>query len=468
MKITPIYAPDFMLISLPNELANIIGAGAQLDLENPKLNCFLLHEWLHYTHNTSTINGMYCFTAMIILWSDFRWKLDATGISTPLDTLSLNHAKAVRRNYSLFQNGRRPRSNPVELTRSRNDFQVVSARTVDEPLLQSMDDHSEKGTVIKCDVILGSEPVAYAAEIGALEIIEGLAYLCEERYMAIFKDCPPTPPIAPYQLIYKLSRYLVPNISRDDVIACAITALQSSDAPQVFFKLMSSLGKIDPSVRRNALADYQVKILDANITQIQNLATTMEGYFPKHEEMASAVKYIASLMERNLHNRRATPFFELDALDHLKSTSEETRATTLGRIIADLTCCRILAEGHGDLDQPCRDKIVFYGNPQDMTDERSFGSHKLHAAFHYMKLHLSEDGFMDTQAVKEHVDPVRRRCPYYTACHFELRKQQPTMCKESPWESILSPMPVGQSCWYREGVQATRRPDNEGQVSRPA
>lgn len=460
MSGNPTYLPDFMLITLPATLSVIVDKDNGLDLSNPIEASLLMHEWLHYIHNTSTTNGIYLFASMITLWSDFRWKLDKDGYSTSSEKLEKERLFSVLRAHANIHNSRNAKAAAIELKQQRYDFKALSATLTIEPLIKKLPDWKERKSTITCELQVGTDPALIPAQIGVIEILEGLAFLLEERYLEANNLRPSTPAIAPYQLVFKLARLLVPSIDKEDVIRCCIASLHSEDPPKILAFLLKKATTLTPGKLRSEAKDTLKKYLAQNKNNFETIFSMVDNLFPKGEAMARSVKFMTKLMRTNLKRRMKHPFFELEILEDLKNASEEQRPRLLASVFARTACCRLYLTRQGLPDQISRDDIVVFSQDPEYSQELAFGHNKIHATFHYMMLHLYSKGFRTTDAVLK-IKPAHRRCPFYSACPYELRVTDPEICNLTPWKSLSLTTPPGDSCWYREGVRAARRPDDE-------
>jgi len=457
----PSYVADFMLIKLPPELASLISQEhADLRLDNPTEASLLLHEWIHYMQNISTISGIYAFASMIHLWAHFRSTIDTSGESVASQKLNDNANNAVMRTHSYRATARQQRVNGGPLSEERADFSVVSATTRETPLAACLPgEDEEKATLVECGIQVGSSEEIVVAEVGTLEIMEGLAWMIESRYLYTYKQFSKIPKIAPYQLLLKLCRRIVPDINDNDAIACGIAALQDRDPPAGLWRILHGVKAVNSASRRSTVAHLTSHHLTQSWNLIETLLRQTDDHFPNDEAMGNAVKHITSLMRSSMVRRRDNPLFELDTLDRLEQINETTRATALRDIIRELSCCRILSTAGGKPDTIGRDQILSYGHRGTNAEEFDFGHQKLHAALHFTSLHLKDDGFSETSSVD--VSDKRRECPFYTACTHELRHHMPNLCAHHPWESIKIKTDPRVACWYRAGVRATRPPHDD-------
>jgi hypothetical protein len=455
----PSYCPDLFLIRIPQQIAENIcfeddDGKLRLDLSGTRSAGYLYHEWLHYVHNLSTVNGIYAFASMVNLWANFRSKINAGGESSAELKLTEYALSSVQRTHLYRMSARRQREN--------HDASIVGsvAKLIDASIKTSqlavalMNHLPENSTIINCGLEL-DDGRNVKAEIGVVEIIEGLANMLEERFLLLHGELPDKQKLAPYRLVLGLARCIVPEIANDEVIACAITSLQCEDPPMALWELFHALKTVNAEERFSAIKRVSLTRLEEYRTLLDQVFLQTEQLFPLPEPMGNEVKRLIANMREKMALRRAAPFFELMMLDQVREVQPIDRAEKLERIIAEFSCPRIELEGIGGKTE-CLDGVVNFGNPAMINSEIEFGQQKLHSALHFMGLHLSEDGFSETKALQ--ASSIRRRCPFYNSCIYDSRRENPEVCRERPWEWLKVPIDPTIACWYRAGVRATRPP----------
>lgn len=355
-------------------------------------------------------------------------------------------------------NSRRLRENPIEIQCNNISAELLTTSKKTLQLAETLPDHpTEEFTIIHCEIKVEDRHTPISAEIGIVEIIEGIASLLEERFLIMHGELPIPSNIAPYRLTSLLSRSLVPDIKNDEIIACAIFSLQCEDPPLALMQILEHMKNIPSNERLNRLENLAVTRLKEYAQALDEIFLQTEKIFPLSEPMGNSVKDMLDIMKEKIELRKKAPFFELLMLDQVKLEPVTNRADRLKNIIAEFSCPRILLTHAGE-ETLNRDDILNFGNPTRITDEFQFGQQKLHSALHFLWLHLSEDGFLNTDDTPE--SRTRRCCPFFTACPHQIRKDHPDICESKPWETLKISMDPQQTCWYRAGVRATRPPQD--------
>lgn len=463
MEKNPSYIPDLLLIKLPPQISEGIfradpNGKTTLDLSNWRLAGYLFHEWIHYVHNVSTLNGLYAFASMINMWANFRHKLDGVGQSVDTNVLTDYAASSVKRTHLYRKEAARYERNMTSILRDTNAYvTVVSVKELTEALPEQLLGHdAERVSIISCEAInpINQTPITF--ELGTVEILEGTAFMLEEKILMVNGELPAEIRTAPYKLLQSLARHMVKDIEDDQVIATAIAALQTNDPPLHLVKILRKMKDLAVDTR----IAWLEKLAKTYLTEYgQLIAETIDktaALFPHSEPMGDAVKELLSIISSKIALRKNAPFFELLMLKQIKDTNEGDRAGLVGRIIAEFTCPRILAMSRSSGNTIAKDKIYIWGSPS-VSQESLFGAQKLHAALHYLSLHLSDGGFFATNKIT--ASEERRRCPFYNTCDYPLRYEQPDLCAHRPWESLAIPTDPRVACWYRAGVRATRPPE---------
>lgn len=463
MEKNPSYIPDLLLIKLPPQIAEGLfrvdpHGKTLLDLSNWRLSGYLFHEWIHYVHNVSTLNGLYAFASMLNMWANFRHKIDSLGQSVDANRMTVYAESSVKRTHLYRKEAARYERNMSSVLRNTNAYiATFSVKVVTEPLPNQLLGHEgERFSVISCEAESPINQAPISFEVGTVEILEGIAFMLEEKLLIANGEFPADIRTAPYKLLQSVAKHIVNDIENDHVVAAAITALQTEDPPLCLVRILREMNDIAVDARM-AWLERQAKTYLTTYKQliVESIDMT-SALFPCSEPMGDAVKELLSIVSSKITLRQEAPFFELLMLKQIKDSDSEDRADLLGRIIAEFTCPKILAISGFSNEKNAKDQIYNWGNPS-VSEEALFGAQKLHAALHYMSLHLSDDGFFATSQIT--ASQARKCCPFYSACGYSLRHEQPDLCAHRPWESLAIPMDPRVACWYRAGVRATRPPE---------
>ena len=140
MENPPSYLPDLLFIKLPPQIAEGLfqvdsHGKTSLDLSNGHLAGYFFHEWIHYVHNVSTLNGLYAFASMINMWANFRQKLDNLGQSVDVNVLTNYAAASVKRTHLYRKEAARCERNMSSILRDTSVYvTIVSVRELTKNL----------------------------------------------------------------------------------------------------------------------------------------------------------------------------------------------------------------------------------------------------------------------------------------------------------------------------------------------
>jgi hypothetical protein len=447
----PTYAADYFLIKLPSELQGIVKE-RDFDFSSARETSLFLHEWFHYLHNISTADGIYAFATLVNLWARFRSVLNEDGLNPGELSVECCNKEEIHRHFLHWMSSRRFRNNadPILRNYSRTDCEITEAQLITE---FDIDITGERTSFLRCELQTDSNE-QISVEIGTVEILEGVASMLEASYLISVSEFPSASKVVPYQLLLKLSRYIVHDIKDDEATACGIAALQDNDPPRALFEILHR-AKQEASGDRLLLLENLVKNHLKSSKEVMDLVFQQtESFFPMDEPMSSNVKGLVAAMRANIAAREIDPFFEFAVIKTAKANPERLKL-----VIAELTCPRVLVRTKGDENEIGRDQIVRFGFPAGNAVELQFGGQKLHAALHFLTLHLGAEGFLPTAQLT--AGQSRRKCPFYTSCLYPLRQENPEICADRPWVALSIPTHPLESCWYRAGVRATRKPIEE-------
>lgn len=159
-----------------------------LDLSNWRLSGYLFHEWIHYVHNVSTLNGLYAFASMLNMWANFRHKIDSLGQSVDANMLTVYAESSVKRTHLYRKEAARYERNMSSVLRNTNAYiTTFSVKVVTEPLPNQLLGHeAEHFSVISCEAESSINQAPISFEVGTVEILEGIAFMLEEKLLIVF------------------------------------------------------------------------------------------------------------------------------------------------------------------------------------------------------------------------------------------------------------------------------------------
>jgi len=443
------YLPDSQVITLKPEFAAFDDPANLRGIEGPDQIGFFFHEWIHYLHNVSTIQGLSAFANLVHLWSAFRNTIGADGLCAGSAVLNEGLALNVRQKIDFMNAARGRRQRPLLGALQLQEIEFVSVSERTDPI---------KGTAlffgtITCQIAVphrnGSKDL-HVIEVGMHEIIESAAFMLEERLAFKLGSVAKVPDVVPYLLVRGIASHVVRGISDDCVVLCALASLQASDPPSVLLEILhtvrSVMGRgVDPL---QFLREKQGKVLIESQEWVESMLQEVENTFPNDEPMARAVRSTTSTIRQNFVHRRASPFLEIGLVDEIAANPY-----ALTEIVKTYGACAVIQQRHGSPHDIDRDLMYDFMLTLNHDDELSFGWRMMHAAFRFVALHCTKDVLLATEELQE---GSRTGCPFYTACSYRFRRERPDDCATKPW--LAARTNVNELCWYGRAVYALRPP----------
>ena len=310
------YLPERMIIRMGPDLKLVEDQGNPVALPTAHAAGFFFHEYAHFLYNISTISGVSVFFNTVELWRRFRTTHGTSGFCCGSGGQSTGDQDSLRRLLNNLREMRRDNSPELRFIVNPDTIRIHNH------VLQSNGDIL--ATALRYEAEIrddhgGTELVE--ASIGTLELLECAAWLLEKR--AVQAVDPSTqarrPRLFPYLVVEEFCKHEVPALDEDEVLACVIAALQSSDATLALTGLLA--------ICRQALADGRGAvdvIRSCTKSALAESLPRMETQFAKLEEefsgdgiMAAAIRRIVEVARGALALRKDNPFFELDWIEEI-------------------------------------------------------------------------------------------------------------------------------------------------------
>lgn len=445
------YLPESMLITIGPDLRILDDHGSVIPFPSAQAFAVFFHEYVHYLHNISTASGIAAFVNTVDLWQRFRHTIKNDGESAGSVSCTPEEESHLR-DLSQYLNRARQQS-AVSLR------QII---TVDSGTVHSisLEDDVTAGaevllSVVKCEVELvdrGGKVERLVAKIGTLELLEGAAWLLEKKMVeAVGQGCSAAlPSFFPYRIAQAVFEFRFPGIGDDAALACILAALQSSNAPEAFYQLLTHPANGRPmdiealrTKAANAIAQHK-PILDKTLRDF-------ETEFSNDGAMAKAMRQIVKASREGFARRDQDPFFELAVVESIR-----TKQKTPEQVLADLLPCAVMQTNPGSLEDIKRDFLLAFGPPpKSVGDDVESFLRIMQCMLHWVNLHRSKNGFVGTEKA------ARRPCPFYTSCDLDLRCTNNAICREHPWKAADWSQWENEAgvCWYGTAVKITRPPN---------
>lgn len=289
---------------------------------------------------------------------------------------------------------------------------------------------------------------------GQLCLEEGIAYEIDRM---VAGGGPGTPaldnaPAFPYLVLREFARMRAPDpIHRIDLVALGTLALLTTDPAANFVDLLDDFG-----VRRTAGATIP-EALDGIWQTLRPRSEAVINLILDHDLpsivaqyqgrglLQHAVEYLAENFTTLLRQRLQDPFFDIRPF-----TNNNLNRGQLERLFRETLPCDTIQSLSGDEDLVMRDMLVTFGVPPERWARLGYRPadflRTLECQVNYLYAHLEDAGFSASADAES-------RCPFYTICHLPLRRDQPQICREAPWQAFDPAQP--NHCWYGTAVAST-------------
>ncbi|GAA4203973.1 hypothetical protein GCM10022289_21050 [Pedobacter jeongneungensis] len=268
---------------------------------------------------------------------------------------------------------------------------------------------------------------------GHFYIYEGLASNLERECAGLLgKKNPPKSKLGfEYLLMEKVAKHIYPRIKSRDMLELASLSLSYLNAAQMFVQFVTEL-KAAKGKKKNFVEKKKNEvsyILSEKLDGVKQTLEEIAGIFDYRESFKKAVGHLTSVMLEGYKKRIENPVFEVD----LTFAGEHYR---MGEYV---TLCDMAYE--------------LVDNDDYMKD--------------YSGTYLAEDSLSHALRVLLcHVDyyssfvkgEQNHRCPQYTFCSHERRKQKPDQCRTTPRLAFEDMDELG-ACHYSLGVAYCKATD---------
>lgn len=447
------YLPDSMAITLGEQFDALADPCDPVGFETPERLSFIFHEWLHYIDKVSTLHGLTAFSNAMHLWADLRQTSGPDGFSLGSESCAAERSVDIQQRLEYWKATRFPKITSFPNTGLHN-LVLTKTDLVETPITGT----ELAASTVRCTVEVKGQGAATIVEIGTHEIIEGVAWMLEDRLLTSIGGISALPSPVPYLLVKNILLLWEPSLTSADINACLLRSLQDSDPPRILHDCMEAI----PTVIEHGESVFEVmkkmsaEALQGNIAFEHQTIEALKRLVQFDEPMGRFVLETIAQIRRNLDHRRANPFLEIGIVDAIKTDRRaiEGAIRFFGR-------CSLLQKRSGSVHDIGRD-YFFHLSPTSMEDLDA-GRLKLLAAFRYMQIHIQNTAFISTAYLAS--TGGKCQCPLYTTCTLPHRKEHPIVCWESPWKAALVTDDSVQGCSYRAAVIATTAPRSE--VSAP-
>ncbi len=405
---------------------------------------YFFHEWIHYLHNVSTGHGITAFANLIELWSAFRTTTDNYGFSQGESPSAPAEEFKVKQRLELLVTTRGSKGAQLPAWATLDCCQVISHTPA------TRDGYGRDHISMDVEVSNANGDVTrLSTSLGALEILESVAYLLEKRLVNALGGEPSPVPVIPYHALVLLAKHVAPALTEEDVLVCGLSSLQYTFPADAIGHLFSECNVAAAAGTPVRLRMHELIVDHLNECQvgIRGSLDNIKATFPLDAGFGRAAREVVSNMYRNIDARLMSPFFELDLIDKVKAGGIQGFHVLMDNFMKTHGVCSCKQERPGPLDELGRDDLFEFAiaaRDDSMNEARRI----MHASFEFLARHFSMGGsFLSTQAARP------GPCLFYTSCRETARHERGEECRSQPW---LAARAEGYKCWYAQGVLQLR------------
>lgn len=465
------YYPDAFSIRIESDPPLIDPATLAMRTDDADDFSTFVHEYWHYLQNLTTVAGFSSFELFHDLAALFHQTLVQHGDGRSVGSAGLPaaHRDAVRErvDYLLARQGN---DCPDGIDAQDVDtFEVVNV-TEDEHALTRNGQAVPLGRVTLGVRVRLDDGTETDTELlfGHLCVVEGIAYEIDRM---VAGGGPGTPaadnaPPFPYLVLRELARVRsTVDIHRIDLVALGTLALLTTDPATNFLAVLDDFGVGRAAGQTAAQAlDGIWQNLRPHCEEVVNLIIdhdlpSIVADYQGRGLLQHAVEYLAEHYVSSLRRRLADPFFDIRPFAY-----NNLNRPALEQLFREALPCDTIQSLPGDEHLVTRDVLVTFGVPPERWTRMGYRPadflRTLECQVNYLFAHLGTDGFLASADAES-------RCPFYTVCGLPLRRNNPEVCRESPWRAFDPGIPERERAAVRAAVQARAYEIWEGE-HRPA
>lgn len=412
----------------------------------------MLHEFLHYLHDLSTLVGQASLYNQVLMQSIFA-NYAAPGLATSESLGCKQYPSKDLEFHSAFFFNKTVYGSGILATKMH---QIRNIGIIDEPITGRSGQKLVTNMIgiphiHYVEMFDGSE-VAGSVKLGNFYLYECIAYEMD-RFVSVklghHLAGNNTRKGTEYTVGRMVAQFLFPQIDPNNIARLAVISLQSMNCGMEFIKMVKLLKSNEENgitqdetikaIKRtcsSTMAKYQ-KRFDAQVKEYPRI-------FKGRTQLEKAYNYIADISSALFKQRLIDPCFDLELI-------YEDKVQELLNIV-QLCDFIYVFDGAGEkADDPKfnRDFIGTALNDMDL----SIALKALVSFDHYFSMHYTAN----TKLVEKRKETDNHCCPFYSTCPLPYRKDHPDICKTKPWRVYEMQYAADkQYCWYGTGVLETK------------
>lgn len=406
----------------------------------------MIHEFLHYVHDLSTIVGQACLFNQVMMKSIFT-KYAKNGLDTS-ESLGMNKAPDQSINFhSAFMFSRFLEGGGPLVTKMHQ----ITGISEHEEAVTGRDQTAARTKMIAIPEIhyvekTGQGDIRTSVKLGSFYLFECISYEIDQ----LVGERQGHPVMAgnarkgtEYTVCRMVAQSIHPHISMQNVARLALMALQGVNCGQSFIQMVtelkSNLDKGIPEEQTVAVIKGRVSRSLAGMEMM--FAAQLQEYtrvFRGRSGLEASYAYLIGVSLDLYRKRIVDPCFELELIF-------EDKIRELLNVVQLCDFFYIFKDSEPPPPDPefNRDYI---GTALDA--DTSFALKTLVAFDHYFSMHYVQKTKDIEKKVAENC-----RCPFYSTCDLPYRRDHAVLCLTKPWRIYeLQYKKDKEYCWYGTGV----------------
>lgn len=410
-----------------------------------------LHEYLHFTHNYSTVVGLYDFFVQLRLARLYCSTVDKVGTSHGEHVLSPD-ARAEASNVLEWRRhlrGTIGRDAMGALRQAKSHPPFLRAQHSSSKLTIGPQTIEVHGVIAVFDTSrLGAGPASIEVLLGGEVLMEGCAVEAEcllyERSGASADDVRKQVPPYPYLTARAIFEGIAGFIPTSGFLCrVCVLALQSTDPGDAFVQLAEACKSAGPRADEarlvagfvsNSRGIFQEAVQHILKDSLQREVEPLATRGPAGRGLRRMAEWANDLLSRRLEDE----FFELAPVEATPDLAP------LVAMLRSLPTCPVVQE----IDASADSQELLYFSETEVPPELTQEIGAAQALFHLTDAHIVTGRFSETSLA------LSRACPFFKACRAPLAISEPAICERRPWESFNPTTAEG--CWYGVGVACSR------------
>ena len=441
------YRPNHFIITIGASNKVLEEGQPGLDQLNRSQLSLFVHEYWHYLQNISTPAGVEEITIYQVLLS-LLWRTLEIGetvkSSKEFSASDIEEYEKCIDLLNILQGDRYPAGVTRDQNRQINSFKIIDV--VEEQSGYKFLKQSRSALKLSLEYESKSldKTQTTTFNFGKHALFEGLAYEIDrsvEKGASIDgvggED---NAFLFPYHVMRELALFKFDNISRIEILALGTLALLYPSPGVHYWKLLQSYQTIRKSgFDISSSLEKLISIsLEENENYFKTLMMELEDISKIHQRRGVtqyAWEYLISTFRKLLSRRKDNPLFDLEPF--AKNMAEDEK---LHRLMMEYQPCIVLQENFSVTnDDIQKDYLFSFSNLKVAGFSLSDMMGTLQCLHHFMESHRGSKIFMKT-------DDIKRTCPMYSCCNLPTRKNNPKICKHTPWKAYQRN--PSDTCWY--------------------